>query len=330
MATPRFGRRRERGSLAAVARLLNEVRYPTTRRAKIIVGILAVVLFTFFGLVAVGGFFLARALQPSQAGETIDPTRILGTAQSLEFQGLDGETRSGWFFPGLRGAPAIVLCHGYRSNRTEVLTLATSLQQHRYNVFAFNLAGHGESPVGYTTLGYQETEELVAALEMLSTRDDVDTQRLGVWGYSLGAYAALNAAAQIPAVKVVVVDSVYPDPTAMLRLVLQRLGAQAVPLISSIVTAEFQVVSLWHRGQPRLEDSVARLAGVQKLFIAGDDNPALARTTQSLYEQAPGPKELVVLPRSNMRLLVAEERDSYHNLIVTYFLRTLPLVAPRS
>ena len=325
MTGPRYGRRRERGLLAGLSRLLGELRSPNTPRAKIIVVVLAVLVFSSLSLAALGGFFLARAMNPLQAGETIDPTLFLGNAQTVEFTGPDGLPRSGWFFPGLRTAPVLVLCHGYKSSRSEILTLATSLQQHRYNVFVFNFSGHGESPVGYTTLGIREAQELRAALDMLARRTDMDTTRMGLWGYSMGGYAVLEVAVHSPRVQAIVVDSGYPSPAALLRIELHSLGADMVPLLAPLTLLEFRLTSVFFGGAPDVRDDLTRLTGVSKLFIAGDDAPRLADLTQELHAAAPPPKELVVLPRTNMASLMEEDRRNYENLVVSFFLRNLPL-----
>lgn len=312
-----------------IRRFLSELRYPTTSRGKIIAATLAAVASAFLSLVVVGGFFLVRALMPLQAGEIIDPTTFLGNAQSLAFQTPDGKAHSGWFFPGLRAAPLVVICHGYNSSRSEILTLATSLQQHRYNVFAFNFAGHGESPVGYTTLGYKETEELLAALALLATRTDIDTERIGLWGYSLGAYAVLSAAPRSPQVKALVVDSAYPVPESLLRLELENLGANMIPLLTSISTLEFRLLAVYYGGQLHPTEARSSLAGLPKLFVVGSDAPALAAMTRELYQEVPEPKELAELPRTNMASLTEQERRNYENLVVGFFLRHLPLRASR-
>lgn len=313
----------------AVGHLLNELRYPTTQRGKIIVGTLAAFVFSFLFLAVVGGFLLSRALLP-RAGETIDPTSFLGNVEAVEFQTPDGDLHSGWFFPGLRGAPVVVICHGYRSSRSEILTLATSLQQHRYNVFAFNFAGHGESPVGYTTLGYWETKELVAALQMLATRSDIDTERMGLWGYSLGAYSVIRAAEQFPQVKAIAVDSLYTDPRALLWLELRRAGVGDIPLVGSITVSEFRVLTVLSSARSHVAEALPQTAGIPKLFVVGDDAPGLGAMTRELYQQAPGPKELRQLPRTNMASLFEEERRNYENLVVSFFLRHLPLVSSGS
>lgn len=326
----RYGRRRERGLKVALSGFFSELRNPTTQRAKIIAITLAIVFFAFLGLLVVGGFILSRVLNPLQAGETIDPTQFLGSTVSLEFQGPDGLTRTGWFFPGLRNAPLVVLCHGYKSSRSEILTLANSLQQHRYNVYVFNFAGHGDSPVAYTTLGLQETDELRAALRMLTERTDFDRERIGLWGYSLGAYAILRVAAEFPQVKAVVLDSVYPSPTALLRRELSLLGADALPLLAPVTVVEFTIFARGYGGSPDVGPDLSRLTSIPKLFIAGDDTPNLAQMTQDLHARAPGPKQLVVLPRTNPASLIEGERRNYENLVITFFLRNLPLAAPPS
>jgi len=322
---PRYGRRRERGLLAGLSRLLGELRTPNTPRAKFIVLGLAILVFSSLSLGALGAFFLVRAMTPLQAGETIDPTQFLGNARTLEFTGPDGLARSGWFFPGHRTAPVLVLCHGYKSSRSEILTLATSLQQHRYNVFVFNFAGHGESPVGYTTLGGREAGELRAAVEMLSQRTDMDTTRIGLWGYSMGGYAVMQVASHSPRVQAIVVDSGYPAPASLLRIELRNLGAGTLPLLPELTVLEFRIVSLFLGSAPDVRTDFARLTGVAKLFIAGDDAPRLAALTQELHADSPPPKELVVLPRTSMASLQEEDRRNYENLVVSFFLRALPL-----
>jgi len=60
--------------------------------------------------------------------------------------------------------------HGYESSRGELLTLESALQDHQYNVFIFDFAGPwGEA--GISTLGYRETDEVRAAVDLLAAAD---------------------------------------------------------------------------------------------------------------------------------------------------------------
>lgn len=309
-----------------LAQLYDEARYQTTTRGKIIAVSFFIVLFYLLVLGVGAGLFLVIATHPAQTAETGNPTQLLGTADTLMFDTPDGASHSGWFLPGLRGAPIIVVCHGYKSNRSEALTIATTLQQHRYNVFIFNLAGHGDSPDGSTSLGYKESEEVVAAIAMLSRRTDVDTKRIGLWGYNMGAYAAVTAAARTPAVRVIVLDSLFDEPPSLLRMEVSRAVTGYVPLMTTVSVLEFRLWSLLQKRQPSADDSLQKLTGIPKLFITGDDRPDLAEQTRVLSDQAPPPQELVSLPRSNLVFLTDEERLTYDNLVVRFFQQHLPLV----
>src|SRR5579863_8201700 len=156
--------------------VLSELRYPTTRPAKIFSGLLAILLFGVVSIGIVSGFLLYQILKPARTPNNFDLSVMMGHPTVFSFPAEDGVSRDGWFFPGLRGAPTIVVCHGYLSQRSDVLTLVTALQEHSYNVFVFDFLGHGSTP-GITTLGYRETGELEAAVQALSTRNDVDPKR---------------------------------------------------------------------------------------------------------------------------------------------------------
>jgi len=325
VTTPRYGRRRGRSFTAALSGLLDEIRNPTTGRAKVLVATLAALAFALLSLIVASIFFLSRALMPVQAQESTSPSSFLGSAETVEFTTPDGKLHDAWFFPGLRDSPVIVLCHGYRSSRTEVMTLATSLQMHRYNVLAFNFAGHGDSPVGYTTLGNLESVELLAALRSLEGRSDADISRVGLWGYSLGGYAVLSAAPDFPGVQAIVVDSAYARPANLLQRELGRLGADIIPLLGPITTLEFHIFALFQEGRPGPPEALARLGGIPKLFIAGEDSPQLGQLTRELYEQAPEPKELATLARSNLASMTESDRRTYEDRVVRFFLQHLPL-----
>src|SRR5207248_3239599 len=93
---------------------------------------------------------------------------------------------------------------------TKLLMLIFALQDHQYNVLVFDFAAHGANS-GLTTLGYREADELHKAVDALATRDDLDSTRFGVWGYNLGAYAALREAEGDKRVRALVLDSVYDE-----------------------------------------------------------------------------------------------------------------------
>ena len=177
--------------------ILYELRYPNRLSTKMLMALLALAFFAVLATTAIAGFLVYRIVKPQRTSTEINMASFPGRPEVLEFVvpgGAGGaEKREGWFFPGLRGAATIVLCHGYESSRGELLTLESALQDHQYNVFIFDFAAHGAN-AGISTLGYREAEEVRVAVDLLAARPDLDPTRFGLWGYNLGAYAAMREA----------------------------------------------------------------------------------------------------------------------------------------
>ncbi len=306
--------------------IIAKIRKPSKRLSEIVTGILVLAVFVWLSISMVSGFLLYQILRPARTPANFDLNVMMGHPMAFSFPLADGSTREGWFFPGLRGAPTVVVCHGYLSQRADVLTLVTALQDHQFNVFLFDFTGHGTSP-GVTTLGYKETGELLAAVQALSTRDDVDPRRFGLWGVDMGGYAALEVAAADRRVTALVVDDAYSDPRDMVRIEVQKSGLGALPLVLRFSDFGFRMINYSFRHEPSAFAQLARTQAIHKLFIQAEDRPALAQQTLQLFIQAPEPKQ-TVRNRLSYRDMSDDDRKSYENQIVSFFLQNMP-PAPR-
>jgi pimeloyl-ACP methyl ester carboxylesterase len=306
---------------------LPENRNPRARIAKLLSGILAIVIFAGVSISTVSGFLLYQILKPARNPATFDLSVMMGHPTTFSFALPGGAQREGWLFPGLRGAPAIVVCHGYQSQRADVLTLVTSLQDHQFNVFLFDFAGHGTSQ-GVTTLGYNETAELRAAMSTIAARDDVDPKRFGLWGVDMGGYAALALTESDPRVAALAVDDAYDDPRDMLRIEVQKSGLNKLPGVLEFTDFGFRMMNYPNRNTPPLSTRIGNTHEVQKLFIQSDDRPALSQETLQLFIKAPEPKQ-TQRDRASYRDMTDDDRKAYESQIVNFFLQSLPPTAPR-
>jgi uncharacterized protein len=305
--------------------ILFELRYPTRWYTKLAMAILALAFFVVLATSAVAGFLVYRIVKPLRTGSEINLQSFPGRPETLEFTVPGLGAREGYFFPGLRGAPTIVLCHGYESSRGELLTLVSALQDHEYNVFLFDFAGHGGSP-GITTFGFRETEELRAALDALGARSDVDPLRFGIWGYNLGAYAALREAERDTRVKALVLDSVYDKPDQMVKIGVERTGLGNFPLMVRSAQTSFDWMNYAYRNELPLSNKLGAMAGVPILFIQAVDDPELAELTRQMFLKAPEPREQAIVPHGNFVGMSDDDKRLYENRVVTFFLVRLPAV----
>jgi uncharacterized protein len=304
--------------------ILNELRYPTRWYAKLVTIILALVFFAVLATAAISAVLVYWLVEPQRTSSEISMESFPGRPDEVDFAVSGARPRKGWFFPGLRGAPTVILCHGYQSSRGELLTLVSALQDHQYNVFVFDFTAHGAN-AGVTTFGYRESDEVRAAIDTLAKRNDVDPMRFGLWGYNLGAYAALREAEKDPRVRAVALDSVYDYPKQMVKIGVEKAGVAGFPLMVKSAQTGFEWLNYGYKGDPPLSARLKALNGVPVLFIQAADDPELASISREMFMKASEPREQQIIAHGNFVNLPEDEKRTYENRIVTFFLTRLPL-----
>lgn len=243
-----------------------------------------------------------------------------------EWDNPDGTKASGWFLRGVTGSPAIILNHGYGKNRAELLNLGMKLCEAGYHVLLPDLRGHGNSPVNYSSLGVYERHDLVAAINFVKTKKNpqgqvmVDGSRIGVYGVSIGGYAAITAAAEQPTIKLVVADSVYPRPDWLTQSVLKEMFNSAPSILNQFANWGLSGYFWGQYETASAEDALGKLKG-QKLWLITTNNPEAAeinQTTLDLFQEAQFPKEILRIERPR-----ADAQDAYDDRIVGIFRKDL-------
>lgn len=116
----------------------------------------------------------------------------------------------GWFYPavGVEGrAPAVLVSHGFSAVKEHFLdSYATRFAAAGFAVLVFDYRylGSSEGEPRGRILPHEQHDDIRAALGWLSARDEVDANRIGVWGTSYSGGHALYLAAFDPRIKVVV------------------------------------------------------------------------------------------------------------------------------
>ncbi|MBI2857950.1 MAG: alpha/beta hydrolase [Chloroflexi bacterium] len=104
-----------------------------------------------------------------------------------------------WHQPEGNGPfPAVVVCHphplyGGGMTNNVVMAVCDYLEARGIAAFRFNFRGVGSSQ-GYFGNGKGEVNDITAALDFVSSDEQVDAGRIGLAGYSFGAGVALHAA----------------------------------------------------------------------------------------------------------------------------------------
>jgi len=279
-------------------------------------------------LLASAGVFYS-IIHPEKTLEVISPSDYHMYALDFTWEGANGDVLQGFYIRGSNQAPLIILCHGYDTNRTEILSLASRLKDYGYNIFLYNSRGHGKSAYHLSSLGLYEHEDLRKAIDKLLQKPEIDFRRVGIYGTSLGAYSGLRASRGFENVRVLVLDSVYTSIGSFIDMKVERVVGFKTTLISTIVKLYyclyFQVPPAVLKEQFQTDDFRDKTI----LFITGGDRRSadLSKETRQLYSRLLcQDKEIMNLPNSRESLLFGEEKYNYDLSVLNYFRMKLPLI----
>ncbi|MBU0622037.1 MAG: alpha/beta fold hydrolase [Gammaproteobacteria bacterium] len=123
----------------------------------------------------------------------------------------------GWFIPAGRRAPALAILHGWGGNAEMMLPLAKRLHAAGYALLFFDARCHGRSDGDTFASLPRFAEDLEHAVDWLRVQGEVDEQRVGVIGHSVGAGAALLLASRQRDIAAVVSLAAFAHPAGMMR-----------------------------------------------------------------------------------------------------------------
>jgi fermentation-respiration switch protein FrsA (DUF1100 family) len=244
--------------------------------------------------------------------------------QDVTFTTGDGIRLKGWFIPSHYSRAAVILGHGFSRSRQELLDVAAMLNRNCYNVLLFDWRAHGESGGVQTTFGYEEVQDLAAALDYLSARPEVDPERIGVLGKSMGAVIVIRGAAALPQIKAVVADSPFPSLQDSIEVSFSRLGPLGLwPLRSIALFIGTRTISI-DPDLVRPIDDIAHISPHPVLIMhGGRDELIPADSGQRLYAAAAEPKFLWYEPDVAHVELSTRYPVEYEARIVDFFDRAI-------
>jgi pimeloyl-ACP methyl ester carboxylesterase len=295
------------------------------------------------GLSALDFYFIHRLTHPTRTqiyGSPRDFQVILQKPMWFEekWKNSDSTQSVGWLLSRGKPAPAIILSHGYGSNRSELLTLSFELWKAGYHVLLYDLRGHGESPVKWSGLGAYELDDLLSALKFVRGQTNEKGEalldgRVGLYGVDLGGYISLVASRQDPMIKAVAVDSAYPDISHFVNYQLKGMIGSDSDLANRLVDSRWtsgmldlgiQLYLMRREDSATAVDSVATASGRKFFFITATNGGALTSMTRELHGAAKENKQIAEVERSRVDRLYDKASSEYDARVVAFFKDAIP------
>jgi pimeloyl-ACP methyl ester carboxylesterase len=235
-----------------------------------------------------------RRLEPfyQKVGQPLSPTELQLSFEEIILPTEDGLRLSAWLIK----APdppqgTIIYLHGVADCKIDGLRFAKLMHGHRFNIFLYDSRRHGYSEGNHCTYGYFEKYDVRNAINYLSNRNDLRLGKIGIFGTSMGAAIALQAAALDNRIAAVIAENSFTtlrtifDDYQKRRIKVPFHYLRNLVIIRSEINAQFKA------------SAVSPLESVEKihvpvLFVYSTADHLIKHSySQQLFDHANEPKE---------------------------------------
>ena len=323
-----------------------------TRRAKRAFYLGAVILVSgFLALNAVAYMHAYRMTHFSQQGERTKAVEKLSFAQKVVvlFTGINARRPSasvspdeidppyrrisipledsdirlgGWYSSMGDSACLVVLFHGYASEKTSMLKEAAAFRELGCSVLLVDFRGSGESTESYTTVGYDEAQDVKASLHFAEA--NLPHSNLVLFGQSMGAAAILCAIrkGQVNP-DAVIIESVFDRLLNTIRNRFHLLGLPSFP--SAELVAFWGGIQTGFNAFGHNPVDYAESVSCPVLFLHGVDDPkALIEEGRRVFDVISGIRVFVEFPNCGHESLIGCDPERWKVAVTKFFNNALP------
>ena len=293
----------------------------------------AVVLLLLFGATAALGMAAVqvhRVTHPArEAAMDLNLGAQLAKVEEVRFKSADDVPLDGWLLHGDPKQPPVILCHDLGEGKNALINLAIALNKAGFSVLAFDFRAHGASGGICSTLGVEESRDVLGAVDFVASLPEVqvDARSIGIFGAGMGAHAAVLAAADRPALRVLVLDGLWPDARGGLDRRTMPDWRWGQEHLGGVPAMLFPVIAGTSIGERRAADILPALGGRDLLLVSPAGDAKLDEAMKGMYATLPerrdAERNLITLPATRASGLNADELARYHGRIVDFFVSRL-------
>jgi uncharacterized protein len=267
-----------------------------------------------------GMFGIALGYGTTHLSPAVVPAPHLGTPhENVSFTTNDGLRLEGWYIRSRNGAAVIAF-----PGRSGPQNHARMLASHGYGVLLFDRRGEGESQGDGNLFGWGGDRDVLAAVNFLRQRPDVDPHRIGGLGLSVGGELMLQSAAETDGLAAVVSEGAGTRWLAEEIEEYDTISGPAKWLSLPTYAAKTAAVAVFSNTAPppKLTDLMPRIE--QPLYLIWAPNGGNAETMNPVYYRlAAGPKTIWEIPDAKHIGGITAHPSEYERRVVGFFDRTL-------
>jgi len=228
-----------------------------------------------------------RAFTPPRRDVGQVPADFGLDAETVWIDGPRGKHLHAWWIPSEGTAPAIVVLHGWGGTAADMLPIGPGLHDSGFHALFLDARKHGLSDDEDFMSMPRFAEDLEAAILMLHDRPDVSN--VGVVAHSVGASAAIYAAAGDTSPDAVVAVAPFAHPGDMMK--------ENFPFPAPVTWTILQVVErmIGHSYDEIAPRNRVGDVTIPVLFMHGEEDAVIPATDSiELHERLPGSRLILV------------------------------------
>jgi dipeptidyl aminopeptidase/acylaminoacyl peptidase len=246
--------------------------------------------------------------------------------EDVTFTSFDSTRLYGWWMTAGNDAPTIVVLHGVKKNRTDVLRAAMALCEAGFNVLVFDGRAHGSSEGRFVTYGFFERRDVESAIDWLVEHKQVERQRVGLAGESMGAAIALQVAAHNDWIRAVWADSPFASLRRVSAEFLERVTRLPGSLLNPVLWTTVQVANYRGKFDVLAVDPLALAAQIKcpVYLVHGTADQLIATShSQNIHDALGGERHLWLIEGARHARGGRYARSDYRERLVGFFTEKL-------
>lgn len=236
----------------------------------------------------------------------------------------DGIRLHCWFVRSRGPAAAtVVYLHGVADCKIDGIPLARFLSDNGYHVFLYDSRRHGESDGSFCTYGYYEKNDVVSVIDYVRSRPDLAASTVALFGTSMGAAVAIQAAAIDPRIRAVVAENSFATLRSIFDDYQRRMIKLPFHYLRNLVIKRSELIARFRANDVSPLDAVRNLS-IPLLVIAGERDALInAEYSRRIFAAAGEPKEFYPIPGASHSDTWAVGGTRYETTILGFLRRSV-------
>jgi uncharacterized protein len=240
--------------------------------------------------------------------------------EEVTVETFDGLKLHCWFVSQPRKARGTVIyMHGVGDCKIGGVPFARFLFHKGFNIFLYDSRQHGESEGYYCTYGFYEKYDVSSVIRYLRSRKDMEIGKIGIFGTSMGAAVAIQAAAIDHRIDAVVAEGSYDSLRTVFVDYQKRIIKLPWHFLRNIALVQSQKLANFKARLVAPVEDIKRVNAPILIVHGKNDSFIKSEYSQRLFDAAHDPKRLLLIDGADHNDVWEKGGVLYEDAVASFF-----------